>query len=86
MTPISNLVSTVYCIVEKDEFADMWYDHATGGPLDPRYVMFFLNPHSTEDALKELRLQNPQRIFDVMPTTYTNFTQHWSKSDEWTLD
>lgn len=73
----------VYCIVEKEDFTNSWFEYAKGGELSPTYVDFFTEIDSAKDSLRELIRQNPEMDFDILKTEYSNFCIHWNRSTNW---
>lgn len=81
-----DLKDNIFCVVERDDFTNSWFNFAKGGELNPTYVDFFLNQDSALSVKRLLESQNPETEFDVMKTEYQSFVQHWTRSEEWTND
>ena len=79
-------IQHIYCVVERDEFVEQWFNFITNGEINPTYIDFFINKDKALEALQVLTNENENLQFELIQTTKDKFTNTWKRSPHWSYE
>ena len=76
----------IFCVVEKNEFVEQWFEFIASGDINPTYIDFFISKDTAREAIQELSEQNQDLNFELVQTTTDKFTTTWKRSPHWSYE